>query len=446
MRAYLKHKLNLSLLFTILLCTFSSNTFAFDAIIDGIYYYFLDGKAHVTCYAYNSKYNKTAYSGNVVIPETITYYGQTFNVKYIDDHAFIGCTGLTSVTIPNSVISIGSSAFDGCRSLTSVTIPESITTINSYTFTSCSALTSITIPESVKSIGEGAFRWSGITSVTIPESVTTIGENAFQDCSNLTSVKVESNAIMSRSLRPIFGPQVKTYIIGDNVKTIGAYAFQNYSALTSITIPESVTSIGESAFQYCSGLTSVTIPNNVTDIGSRAFYICQGLTSVTIGNNVTSIGKEAFYWCTSLTSLTIGNSVTSIGKDAFNCCYGLTSITFPESVASIGENAFYECSGLTSITCEALTPPVCGSGCFILVDRSLCTLYVPEISVDAYKNANEWKDFYNIIGVATGINDVKITDFEDGLYDLSGRKLSKPQRGINIIRNNDGTAKKVVVQ
>lgn len=285
MRAYLKHKLNLSLLFTILLCTSSSNTFAFDAIIDGIYYYFLDGKAHVTCYAYNSKYNKTAYSGNVVIPETITYYGQTFNVKYIDDHAFIGCTGLTSVTIPNSVISIGSSAFDGCRSLTSVTIPESITTINSYTFTSCSALTSITIPESVKSIGEGAFRWSGITSVTIPESVT-----------------------------------------------------------------------------------------------------------------------------------------------------------------SIGENAFYECSGLTSITCEALTPPVCGSGCFILVDTSSCTLYVPEISVDAYKNADEWKYFYNIIGVATGINDVKITDFEDSLYDLSGRKLSKPQRGINIIRNNDGTAKKVVVK
>ena len=71
---------------------------------------------------------------------------------------------------------------------------------------------------------------------------------------------------------------------------------------------------------------------------------------------------------------------------------------------------------------------------------------MPEISVDAYKNANEWKYFYNSIGVATGINDVRITDFEDSLYDLSGRKLSKPQRGINIIRNNDGTAKKVVVK
>jgi Flp pilus assembly protein protease CpaA len=169
-----------------------------------------------------------------------------------------GCSGLTSVTIPNSVTSIGSDAFFYCSGLTSVTIPNSVTSIGQYAFRECSGLTSVTIPNSVTSIGGGAFGYcSSLTSVTIPNSVTTIGVGAFQDCSGLTSVTIPNS-----------------------VTTIGVGAFSGCSGLTSVTIPNSVTSIGSDAFFYCSGLTSVTIPNSVTTIGNYAFQYCTGLTSV----------------------------------------------------------------------------------------------------------------------------------------------------------------------
>ena len=274
----------------------------------------------------------------------------------IGDKAFYGCSGLTSVTIPNSVTNIGSSAFEGCSGLTSVTIPNSVTSISNRAFNSCSGLTSVTIPNSVTSIGSYAFyNCSDLTSVTIPNSVTAIGDCVFSGCSGLTSVTINSNSIISKeysstfNLSNILGSQVKSYIIGDGVTAIGDYAFFKCSGLTSVTIPNSVTSIGDYAFSVCSGLTSVEIPNSVTTIGDYAFMYCRGLTSITIPNSVKTIGSYAFYGCSGLTSVTIPNSVTSIGDYAFNGCSGLTSVEIPNSVTSIGDGAFAYCSGLTKV-------------------------------------------------------------------------------------------------
>jgi len=152
----------------------------------------------------------------------------------------------------------------------------------------------------------------------------------------------------------------------------------NYSGLTTANIPSSV------------DYESVTY--SVTSIGGSAFYHCSGLTSVTIPNSVTSISNEAFNGCTGLTSVTIPNSVTSIGEYAFYNCSGLTSVTIPNSVTWIDEGAFSGCTGLTSITCETSTPPACGSDVFLEVDKSI-PLYVPAESVEAYKAADQWKDF-----------------------------------------------------
>ena len=255
---------------------------------------------------------------SVTIPDSVTSIGS---------YAFYGCSGLTSVIIPDSVTSIGNSAFDGCTGLTSITIPDSVTSIGSYAFEGCTGLTSITIPDSVTSIGNSAFDGcTGLTSITIPDSVTIIGDSAFYGCSGLTSV-----------------------IIPDSVTSIGSSAFYGCSGLTSVTIPDSVTSIGDYAFLSCSGLTSITIPDSVTIIGDSAFYGCSGLTSITIGNSVTSIGSAAFYGCSGLTSVIIPDSVTSIGSSAFCGCSGLTSVIIPDSVTSIGNVAFYDCSGLTSV-------------------------------------------------------------------------------------------------
>ena len=174
------------------------------------------------------------YSGNIVIPESVTYYAQTYSVISIGGYAF-SSTGLTSITIPNSVISIGAFAFAECSSLTSVTIPNSVTSIGTGAFILCWGLTSVTIGNSVTSIGKSAFaNCTGLTSVTIPSSVTSIDDYAFAVC----------------------------------------------SGLTSITIPNSVTSIGNFAFQNCTGLTSVTIGNSVTSIGKSAFANCTGLTNI----------------------------------------------------------------------------------------------------------------------------------------------------------------------
>ena len=220
---------------------------------------------------------------------------------------------------------------------------------------------------------------------------------------------------------------VKQVIIGDGVTTIGSSAFSDCDSLTSVTIPNSVTEIGYSAFELCFSLTSVTIPNSVTTIGSSAFAGCSSLTSVTIGNSVTTIGHGAFYGCSSLTSVTIGNSVTEIGYYAFSGCSSLTSVTIPNSVTTIGYYAFSGCKNVKQITSEAVTPPICSAGSFERVNRNECKLLVPKNSVDAYKKANGWKEFFLIEGTTTGIINNIYNKIENvDVYTIDGiKRLSK---------------------
>ena len=341
---------------------------------------------------------------SVTIPNSVTSIGY---------YAFSSCSGLTSVTIPNSVISIGDRAFYKCSGLTSpvynahvfafmptsysgaYTIPDGIESIAGSAFSNCTGLTSVTIPNSVTSIGDYAFAYCSVTSVTIGNSVTSIGYGAFDSCTGLTSVTIP-NSVTS------IGDYAFAYCsVTSPVYNAHVFAFMPTSYSGAYTIPDGIESIAGGAFSNCSGLTSVTIPNSVTSIGEEAFFYCTGLTSVTIPNSVTSIGEEAFVSCTGLTSVTIPNSVTSIVSSAFSGCSGLTSVTIPNSVTSIGMSAFWGCSGLTSITCKAITPPTLGSYVFSYVDTSI-PLYVPAESVEAYQTADQWKDFTNIIGLDDG--------------------------------------------
>ena len=312
-----------TILLTLLMSMMGIVAFAYNAKVDGIYYNFSGTEATVT-YLYSSNSNYSAYSGNVDIPETVTYNGTTYTVANIGERAFYSCSGLTSVTIPNTVTSIGDNAFYWCSSLTCVTIPNFVTSIGNSAFCGC----------------------SGLTSVTIGNSVTCIGEMAFAYCSGLTEVKYNATncTSMGSSSNRVFSgcSSLSTLNIGNNVQSIPSYAFYWCSGLTSVTIPNSVTSIGSSAFSDCSGLTSVTIPNSVTSIGDYTFRGCSGLTSVTIPNSVTSIGNYAFYQCSGLTSITIPNSVTSIGNYAFENCYSLESVTIGTGVLSISSYIFID--------------------------------------------------------------------------------------------------------
>jgi hypothetical protein len=276
----------------------------------------------------------TKYTGEattVVIPAAID--GKP--VVAIGGWAAFSGSKLTSVTIPNSITSIGQGAFDDTP-LTSVTIPNSVTTIEDYAFRR-TKLTSVTIPNSVTTIGNYAFYRTPLTSVTIPNSVTTIGNGAFSSCSNLRTITVDSkNSAFSSADGVLFSKDKKTLLTYPGGKA------------NSYTIPNGVTTIGESAFSSPS-LTSVTIPNSVTTIGDYAFWGTK-LTNVTIPNSVTSIGGNAFARA-QLTSVTIPNSVKSIGGGAFEENQ-LTSVSIPAGVKNIGYLVF-RTNPITTITAQA---------------------------------------------------------------------------------------------
>ena len=181
------------------------------------------------------------------------YYNDYYTSNdVIGSSAFLGCSELTSLTLPDGITSIGSSAFLGCSGLTSLTLPAGIKWIGSSAFNGCSGLTSLTLPDGIVFIDSRAFcGCSGLTSLNLPAGITSIGDDTFQGCSGLTSLTLPAG-----------------------ITRIGSYAFLNCSGLTSLTLPASITSIGSWAFQGCSGLTSIYVcAEKVPEIGSTVFEI-----------------------------------------------------------------------------------------------------------------------------------------------------------------------------
>ena len=178
------------------------------------------------------------------------------------------------------------------------------------------------------------------------------------------------------------------------------------------------------AFSDCRSLTSVTIPNSVTRIGDWAFNNCSALNSITIPNSVTTIGQAAFEYCSALTSVTIPNSVTKIGDWAFSGCRSLKNFTFGSGLRSIGQEAFSDCINITQISSEAVVPPTCRRNALDGINKSKCKIIVPKNSLDAYKQADQWKDFF-FIDSTTGITNTVYNNSELADVYTIGNKTAK---------------------
>ena len=383
-------------------CAIGANAYSFE--VNNIYYTITGTN---TVEVDMKAYHANTYTGDVTVPETVSYNGTTYRVTSVGSLAFMECSGLTSVTLPNSVITIKEQAFYNCSHLTSVDMGNSVTSIGSNAFAHLPLMTSVTIPNTVTTLGNGVFLVSGLTSVVIPNAVTSIPNNTFSGCTALTSVT-----------------------IGSGVTAIERYAFHGCTALTSViclaTTPpalndagfdeaayETITlivpkgcmdayqtasnwnrfdEVGELTYDFEEGgiyynitgtntvevtylyvyfdfetetITNisysgrVTIPSTVTHdgttyqvtaIGMYAFAYCTNLTQVTIPNSVTMIGLGAFACCSDLVSIALPNSLTMMDNAAFADCTGLKYIAIPNSVIDVGEGLFYGCTSLEGVS------------------------------------------------------------------------------------------------
>lgn len=357
--------------------------------INGIWYrlYTEEKKAEVT---FNGN---TKYKGRITIPKYIEYYGDVYHVTSIGLYAFVDCTHLTSIVIPESVTTIEYRAFYGCTGLTSIVIPEGVTDIFTQAFAKCSNLAKVSLPKSLKLIDDGVFaKCTSLSSITLHEGLREIGTDPLPWCLN--------------------GLEEELPNISEDTSFTGA--FEGCINLTSILIPESVNTIGPCAFYGCTNLESITLPSNLSTICNEAFSHCSKLHSCCIPDRVSYIGYNAFAGCIGLDSITIPASMTRLEHSCFDGAR-LRKIIIHKGVVSIDPCFFTGCEG-TSVYCWAEEVPeldaVC---CEDLVVLKTISLFVPENLIDKYQKLY-WR-FESIIPFKVFKDSIKLESSTIELYE-----------------------------
>ena len=417
-----------------------------------------------------------------------------FGITSIGHFNFYKCSSITSLNVPATVGYIGSSAFEDCTSLTSLSLNDGLLYIGGSAFESCSELQELTIPSTVKTISINAFKnCKGITDVycyaeNVPDThfdafdATPTGSSTlhvpasaveayraawpWSDFKSIVAISSTPDEVeftldgitykgLSSGMAEVTGASQETssLTIPESVDFNGTTyrvtsivdgAFQKNSAIETVVLPSSITSIGQFAFGACTNLKIIVIPNSVTEIGDAAFYGCSSLVSIIIPDKIKRLGDNLFWGCAKLTDVTIPESVTTIGAETFRECLTLASLTLPSSIKEIGRYAFQSCLKLTDVYCYAETVPMTDDDAFDGSPTGTATLHVPANAVEDYWAAWPWGDFFKEVVALDpdGIVGVKQSDDSNcQYYDLTGRKVSHPQKGI-YIRNG----KKVVVK
>lgn len=419
------------------------------------------------------------------------------NVTEIGSEAFCGCSRLIDLTIPSGIKSIGEKAFKDCNALTTLyMLSASPIAITSNTFENVNKCT-LYVPQGSRQEYWLKDEWGDLNRVSefdpealITEPVSIHVQTAgtlhnMLDCfrryriqnlkvtGNINDADIHTIRKMSGYNDPgaymrydgrlqhldLSGATIVTddwnfatcrltsVVLPTGLTAIPDLAFAECNELESIPIPQGVTSIGGNAFGNCHKLASITLPAGLTNLQSGAFFGCTSLTSIVIPSGVQKIEGKTFSYCTGLKSLTLQEGTTDIWDYAFTDCTLLTTITLPSTLGTICDAAFANCNSLKSI--YALNPQGIGikGKPFEEYTQSQCTLYVPEGSMYNYKRLEEWNAFNHIVEFSpTGIDGVHSSAErrEVERYDTSGRRLTSPTKGLNIVRFNDGTTRKVM--
>ena len=336
-------------------------------------------------------------SGSVVLPDGVDTVSGKISVTSIGVSALQGCTGVTSIKVPETVEHIGYQAFFGCTGLTSISLPKGVRSIEEHAFEGCTALTGITLQEGLTTIGDSAFKGcTTLTGISLPKGLTDIGSSAFENCTLLSSISLPTT-----------------------LKSIGDQAFQKCTALRNVTFPEGLLTIGEYAF-YEDRLLEATIPASVTKIGHAAFYDNEYLKKLVIKGNPkfeagTSGTASTFGNCTSLAEVQLNDNIAELPSQIFFACpiqkinlpshlktigdaalrsLQVKEVKLPDTVASVGENAF-AFSGIEKL---ALSKGIQKLPHQVFWYADLKAVYIPKsvtsIELSAFENCYKLKDIY----------------------------------------------------
>ena len=393
----------------------------------------------------------------------------------IGDNAFYDCDSLAGVTIPNTVGDLGESCFESCTALTQAGINVN-GNIDDRCFYGCTALTQADINVN-GSLGRSCFQ--GCTALTQADINVNgdLGRSCFQGCKALTQADINVNGSLGGSCFQDCTTQTQA-TLGDSITKISWSCFNGCASLAEITIPAAVDSIGNNVFEGCTSLANVTIadrdsvlalgcneaayssyddepmfadcPLNAVYIGGNIsyptaasrgyspFYRNTSLESVTITDKETEISENEFYGCTNLKNVTLGDGIETIGRYAFSGCAALEDFTFGSSLDSIGEEAFSDCTAMTRLVSRTAEPPRCGPQALDDINKWTCKLYVPDASLDAYKAADQWKEFFFITtDIAHAVDDGgspadRILSGRVQVFDLSGRQVKETRKASSI--------------
>ena len=369
--------------------------------VDGIKYVPVSPSER-TCDAIDCTYETTISDTN--IGKTVSFKGIEMNIKAVKPYTFYDNTNITKATIDSDFNgSIGDYAFAYCNKIDEIILPDGVTSLGGSAFEGCSSLASVEIGSGIPALNDNAFYGcTPLSEITIPANVTSIGNNVFGNCSSLEELTITDRdtelSLGSNGSNPLFSDcPLKSVYIGGN-----------------ISYPTS------------------------SDYGYSPFYRNTSLETVVITDKETEISENEFYGCTALKTVSMGDGVKTIGDWAFSGCSSLDSFSFGTGMKTIGTEAFSDCTVMTKLYSKAIVPPTCGTQALDDINKWNCELYVPQASITKYQIVDQWKEFFFIKDIVSGIEDVYVE--EVAVTVEGGEIIVKNVTGIVTVYNLNGIA------